>query len=359
MANPRLRQTVSAPPPFAAALESGTGYEALLGLSMFTGDEPQESYEVGKAWFARARAAASRELRSALKKLMGADGPRWFLLLGMAHEAGGAHDVERLLTHLRATPPVDVLIALIGGHLPALRTTEGQTLVKAALAGQAKASVALAARNHGSDAKPIKALLGMGAKEVKRLTIEVVSRWYRDVFKPMGDNADALAADVTAKTWVTRRMSPHQLVDFATGGITYEGEAGIDRVLLVPSIVTRPWITISDWDSTKVICYRAARAGAMDAGEPDRDLVLMYRALGDETRLRLLRELAGGDRRLAELVHALGLSKSTLHGHLAVLRTAGLIRLSIGAEKRYGLRPGLPDLNRLLGDYMQRRQSRP
>src|ERR1700694_74119 len=359
MATPRLRQTVSAPPPFAGALESGTGYEALLGLSMFTGDEPQESYEVGKPCVARARAAASPELLTALRKLMGTDGPRWFLLLGMVHEAGGAHDVERVLTHLRATPPVDVLIALIGGRLPALRTTEGQTLVKAALAGPAKASVALAARDHGSDAKSIKALLGMGAKEVKRLAIEVVSRWYREVFTPIGDNADALAADVTAKTRVARRMSPHQLEDFATGGVTYEGEAGIDRVLLVPSIVTRPWITISYWDSTKVICYRAARAGAMDAGEPDRDLVLMYRALGDETRLRLLRELAGGDRRLAEVVQARGLSKSTLHGHLAVLRSAGLICFSLGAEKRYGLRPGLPDLNRLLADYMKRPRPKP
>jgi DNA-binding transcriptional ArsR family regulator len=163
-----------------------------------------------------------------------------------------------------------------------------------------------------------------------------------------------LAADVNAREKSARRMSAHQLVDFATGGITYEGEAGIDRVLLVPSIVTRPWITISDWDSTKIICYRGARSADAAGAEPDRDMVLVYRALGDETRLRLLRELGAGDRRLAELVQALGLSKSTLHGHLAVLRTAGLIRISIGAEKKYGLRPGLPDLNRILADYIGR-----
>jgi DNA-binding transcriptional ArsR family regulator len=354
MANPRLRQTVGAAPPFVACLEWGTGYEALLALSMFTGDEPQESYEVGKAWFARARAAASRELVTALRALAGTDGPRWFLLLGLAHEAGGAHDVERLLMHLRAMSSADVLIAMIGGRLPALRTAEGQTLVKAALAGEPKATAALAARGHDSDPKIIKRLLGLGAREVKRLTIEVVNRWNREVFRPLGDRAEALAADVTAKTKTARRMSPHQLVDFATGGINYEGEAGIDRVLLVPSIMTRPWITISDWESTKIICYRAGRAGATAPGEPERDLVLMYRALGDETRLRLLRELAVGDRRLADLVQSLGLSKSTLHGHLAVLRSAGLIRLSLGAEKRYGLRPGLPDLNRLLADYIGR-----
>jgi DNA-binding transcriptional ArsR family regulator len=354
MANPRLRQTVSAAPPFAASFEWGTAYEALLGLSMFTGDEPQESYEVGKAWFARARAAASSELVTALRRLAGTDGARWFLLLGMVHEAGGAHDVERLLAHLRAMSSVDVLIALIGGRLPALRTAEGQALVKAALGGEPTAIAALAARGHAHDSTVVKRLLRLGVREVKRLTIEVVSRWNREVFSPMGNGAEALAADVTAKTKAARRMSAQQLVDFATGGINYEGEAGIDRVLLVPSIVTRPWITISDWESIKIICYRAGRAGTTASGEPERDLVLMYRALGDETRLRLLRELALGDRRLADLVQSLGLSKSTLHGHLAVLRSAGLIRLSLGAEKRYGLRPGLPDLNRLLADYIGR-----
>ena len=354
MPNPRLRQTVSPPPPFTAALEGGTGYEALLALSMFTGDEPQESYEVGKAWFARARAAASSGLLTALRTLLGSEGPRWFLLLGLVHEAGGSHDTKRLLSHLRAMPSADVLIALIGGRLPALRTAEGQTLVKTALAGEVKAIAALAARGHASDSKIVKRLLAMGAGEVKRLTIEVVRRWEQEVFGPMGDNAAALAEDVTAKTSAARRMSPHQLVDFATGGINYEGEAGIERVLLVPSIVTRPWITISEWESTKIICYRAGLAGATAAGEPAKDMVLVYRALGDETRLRLLRELSAGDRRLTELVQALGLSKSTLHGHLAVLRSAGLIRLSLGAEKRYGLRPGLPDLNRILAEYIGR-----
>ncbi|TMD12124.1 MAG: winged helix-turn-helix transcriptional regulator [Chloroflexi bacterium] len=163
----------------------------------------------------------------------------------------------------------------------------------------------------------------------------------------MVDNAGALEADVKIKAKAVRRMSAHQLVDFATGGISYEGEAGIDRVLLVPSIVTRPWITISDWDSTKVICYRTTRSAEAAGGEPDRDLVLVYRALGDETRLRLLRELAKGDRRLTELTQALGLSKSTLHGHLAVLRSAGLIRLSLGADKKYGLSGPQPHPRRI------------
>src|SRR5436309_9596107 len=149
MANPHLRQTASGPPPFSASFEWGTGYEALLALSMFTGDERQDSYDAGKAWFSKARAAASPQLVKALRALLGTDGPRWFLMLGMVHEAGGAHDVARLLSHLRASRPDDVLTALIGGRLPALRTREAHTHVNSALAADATAILAL---DDGSDA---------------------------------------------------------------------------------------------------------------------------------------------------------------------------------------------------------------
>src|SRR2546430_16979765 len=103
MANPHLRQTASGPPPFSASLEWGTGYEALLALSMVTGDERQDSYEVGEAWFSKARTAASPQLVKALRALLGTAGPRWFLMLGRGPGAGGAHDVAGPHGPLRAS----------------------------------------------------------------------------------------------------------------------------------------------------------------------------------------------------------------------------------------------------------------
>src|SRR2546430_6468284 len=294
MATPHLRQTASGPPPFSASLEWGTGYEVLLALSMFTGDERQDSYDVGKAWFVKARAAASPQLVKALRALLGADVPRWFLMLGMVHEAGGARDVARLLSHLRGSRPDEVLTALIGGRLPALRTREGRTLVKSALAGDSKAVLGVAERSHAGNPALIRRLIQRGATEVKQLTLEVIDRFDHDLFVPMVDNAAALEADVKIKTKAARRMSAHQLVDFATGGITHEGDAGHGRGFLGPPHANRPCVPISDCDSTKVICYRTTRSAEAAGGEPDRDLVLVYRALGDETRLRLLRELAAG-----------------------------------------------------------------
>ena len=59
-----------------------------------------------------------------------------------------------------------------------------------------------------------------------------------------------------------------------------------------------------------------------------------------------------GTRWRRTLTHSLGLAKSTIHSHLAVLRAAGLVRLRLGTEKRYEPRKGRPDLNRLLDEYL-------
>jgi ArsR family transcriptional regulator len=52
---------------------------------------------------------------------------------------------------------------------------------------------------------------------------------------------------------------------------------------------------------------------------------LRFRALGDETRLRLLEILAAGERCVADLMEALGLGQSLVSHHLRALREAGLV----------------------------------
>jgi DNA-binding transcriptional ArsR family regulator len=56
--------------------------------------------------------------------------------------------------------------------------------------------------------------------------------------------------------------------------------------------------------------------------------VRLYRALGDESRLRILRLLAERDRYLTELATELDLSKPTVSHHLAQLRSAGLVTMT-------------------------------
>jgi DNA-binding transcriptional ArsR family regulator len=50
-----------------------------------------------------------------------------------------------------------------------------------------------------------------------------------------------------------------------------------------------------------------------------------FRALGDETRLRLLEILTNGERTVGDLIDATGLGQSLVSHHLRSLRQAGLV----------------------------------
>ena len=60
---------------------------------------------------------------------------------------------------------------------------------------------------------------------------------------------------------------------------------------------------------------------------PPPAVVRLHRALGDETRLRILKLLAGRDLYLTEIAQQLDLSKPTIKHHLALLRAAGLVTI--------------------------------
>lgn len=74
----------------------------------------------------------------------------------------------------------------------------------------------------------------------------------------------------------------------------------------------------------------------------------LFRGLGDPTRLGVLLALQGGERRVVDLVAALGTSQSNVSGHLACLKDCGLVAdRAQGRANLYRLaRPELADLLR-------------
>jgi len=69
---------------------------------------------------------------------------------------------------------------------------------------------------------------------------------------------------------------------------------------------------------------------AMIAHDPSceidpRPAAALFRSLGDPRRLMIVHELARGERRVVDLVGALGLAQSTVSAHLACLADSGLI----------------------------------
>lgn len=51
----------------------------------------------------------------------------------------------------------------------------------------------------------------------------------------------------------------------------------------------------------------------------------LFRGLGDPTRLAIVQVLAGGERRVTDLVAELGTSQPNISGHLACLKECGLV----------------------------------
>ena len=51
----------------------------------------------------------------------------------------------------------------------------------------------------------------------------------------------------------------------------------------------------------------------------------LFRGFSDSTRLGILAELAGGERRVTDLVAALGGSQGNISGHLACLKECGMV----------------------------------
>jgi biotin operon repressor len=61
----------------------------------------------------------------------------------------------------------------------------------------------------------------------------------------------------------------------------------------------------------------------------------VFSALGDETRIKIIRLLQDDERSLEEIAHTLGVPHSTLSHHLRVLRTAGLVRVERRGRKSF------------------------
>ncbi|SCL36376.1 ArsR/SmtB family transcription factor [Micromonospora aurantiaca (nom. illeg.)] len=87
-------------------------------------------------------------------------------------------------------------------------------------------------------------------------------------------------------------------------------------------------------------CVTAAVAAGMTPA------VALFRSLGDETRLKIVRRLAAGEARVVDLTGELGLAQSTVSKHVACLRDCGLVDYRVeGRQSFYALtRPELLDL---------------
>jgi DNA-binding transcriptional ArsR family regulator len=153
--------------------------------------------------------------------------------------------------------------------------------------------------------------------------------------------ADILERDYDGRAADRDRLGPSDLIETTTGGLRYLPEAGISRVILGPSYFSRPYNFLMSGRDWRFFGYPVADTalGPSDGLTPPLSVVRLHRALGDETRLRILKLLAARDLYLTEIAQQLDLSKPTIKHHLALLRAAGLVTITeSGTVMYYSLR---------------------
>src|SRR5450759_2195912 len=168
--------------------------------------------------------------------------------------------------------------------------------------------------------------------------------------------AQMQARDVAARRPDLERLPIEDFIEQATNGYRWTPDAAIRRVYLVPSYFARPYNYVFAGEGWHMFAYPLAET-ALDgdpAGVPPAT-VRLFKALGDESRMRILRYLTDGDLYLTEIADRMGLSKPTVKHHLAQLRAAGLVTMTeTGGLTYYSLRRDRvaeagPDLARYLG----------
>jgi DNA-binding transcriptional ArsR family regulator len=259
-------------------------------------------------------------------------------LLALAAETPEPRDAGALVETLDALPALELRRLLLGHRLETYRGGVPRETIAAAAAGDAEAADALLAGCLDWQREPYAHVLGTDADELKRLLAIALRGWHETVLGPEEASTQRrLKQSALAARRLAARAAATEVIDIATRGIRYLPEPGIRRVLLVPQVVSRPWTIFNEAGDTKIVCYGLLDAGLGDDAPPER-LAVAFKALGDETRLRLLRRLAEGPATLQQLTELTGLAKSTVHGHLLVLRTGGLVIADVSKKTGYRLR---------------------
>ena len=341
-------------------VQPGTGYELLLSAVTIADPGTQN------------RISGAREFRRRAKAIPGGDAFRkidhvgrepFINLLGFVHSMTDQPTAAATVKLLGEADPREVVLAAVGHNRRAFRMMTPPAVIRDAVDGDKKAL-----REFKRTSYPdlphwqgtLRRWVPMGVEDAAGELAEGLRGWYEDGFielepeiSRLQKDAEGRARDLVAKTTdfdaVLEKLAPT---------ITFTREVGTEAVVLSPSVVVRPNWALSDYGPTMVISYAIPEQPSAGEGEADSGrLLALAKAMGDELRLRALRELREGPLSATELAQRVGVPRTTIHHHLQILMQSGLVRVAVD-DARWGnfeLQPGAAEeLGRLASSWLTR-----
>jgi DNA-binding transcriptional ArsR family regulator len=339
-------------------IESGPVPELLVSLCAYGLPSDHATFEAGPGWIEMIRTRSTPEFTAAFDRIGPSSGKAWVNLIGLAMATSTWRSVKDFLRVASSLSPMDARLYLLGYHVPAYQGTISRDVLRRAAEGDRRAIDVLVADGcyfGGEAGHTLEPLLRLSPEETKDLMVEVLTRWHHDVFATGEEDAVAiLSRDADAKRAMAGTVSPGELIESASG-IEFVPRPDVARVYLIPQIAMRPWVLLCEHDDTRLFCYPVTdESMGGDPDAPPGTLVRLHRALGDEKRIRILKAVATSAPTLQELADRFDVPKSTLHHHMAILRAAGLIRVTSDDERRYSVRfDVIPEASSLLDAYLR------
>ncbi len=338
-------------------IAAGPAFELIAQLAAFTSGPARASLESGKPWIREVRELAGPELIRGVE--------RWGIsvygeLASVALGAGPPYPIERFTRQLRAMKPALLWQRLIGAESAPNRAMVSRGAFDRAIAGDAAARAEIA-DSHGANAPArlsLERLLATPPPLVQAELAAIIDAWARRIYPSFGPSAMTLIdRDVEAKEALFAETPGREALRIATDGVDLDPGTWATEIVVVPTVALRPFIVPVEWRSSAIIlCSVADAAFDDDPAAPPRRLVKVTTALADALRLRVMREL--GDRELtaSELADLLGVDRTSLHHHLGILRSAGLVTVRAeGLQSwRYSVREdGIASATAALAGYLR------
>jgi DNA-binding transcriptional ArsR family regulator len=350
----RTRRPVARPP---VAIDVAPAYEMLMSLVTALDASDADTYDVGADWIAEVRARAGEELLARLDSASLGDPDSFIHLIPLVYDTPAPRDVPAFLAHLRETSADEIRLHLVQFYDRETRRMTPVSVIRAAIAGDADAQQEFLRTSH-AEWEPwtqyLRSVFAADGDQLKADLVEGLEEWAERVWNPQSPTIlPILDRDVEVKRELLRELPMERFIETATNGVEFVPRPGIERVVMVPSFVNRPLVSFCEFGEILLIIYPVAdESVSAFSDSPPLRLVRLSKALGDEKRLRILRALADGEKTLMELAETFGVAKTTMHHHMIVLRSAGLVTVGVGS-KRYRLRSEtVPDVGALLSGYL-------
>jgi DNA-binding transcriptional ArsR family regulator len=333
-------------------------YDLLLSVHIVLAspDYSYADYDIGTEWIERARARANAKDPQALERLgrvLGDDRPHSLsgTLLSLVRLAPEPRTTASFIKWLRAIEPHLLIEALLDQDGLGLDWHDLMIKALAEVMDPATPGVALRQllERYPPEMRPHVEGILRNPATIRREIADALAVWDKAVFSHERAKVNE-AEQRDAELLNTRRqeLASEPFVEETMRGVQWQRPASLRRIVFAPSYFCGPAVFYHFAHGTLTFCIPIEREvlhpGEVrhDPRQPSEEMLQFFLTLGDESRLRILGLLAGGEKYLTELADEVGLTKATTKHHMVKLRAAGLVNLIVRDRLTYyALRPDI------------------